>query len=74
MKEVCRLRVGDVAVTLLANDHIVRAWRHKKAKNSVKVSILLFQKLTEEKLNEIKSLAEDFGHFLGATKTIIEAN
>jgi hypothetical protein len=72
MKQVYRPIVGDVAATILVNDRIVGTWRYKKTKSSMTVAISLFQKLEKEDLNEIKSVAEDFGRFLGITQTVID--
>lgn len=72
MKQVYRPIVGDVVATILVNDRIVGTWRYKKTKNNVTVSISPFQKLEKEDLNEIKSVAEDFGQFLGVTQTVID--
>jgi hypothetical protein len=72
MKQVYRPPAGDVAATILVDDSIVGTWRYKKTKNSVTVSISPFQKLEKEDLNEIKSVAKDFGRFLGITQPLID--
>jgi len=74
MKRVYRPPAGDVAATILVNDSIAGTWRHKKTKNSVTVSILPFQKLKKEDLEEIKSAAEDFSQFIGVSQLKFEVN
>jgi hypothetical protein len=74
MKHVYRPIIGDVAATILVNDNIVGTWRHKKTKNYMTIIISPFQKLKKEDSQEIKLIAEDFGRFLGVTRTIIEGN
>jgi hypothetical protein len=70
MKQVFR-PAGDIAASILVNDNIVGTWRYEKTKNSVTVSISPFQKLEKEDLNEIKSVADDFGRFLGVAQTVM---
>lgn len=71
MKHVFRI-AGDVAASILVNDNIVGTWKYKKTRNCASLSILPFQKLEKEDLMEIKSVAEDFGRFIGVARTVID--
>jgi len=64
MKHVFR-KAGDVAATLLINGHIVGAWRQKKTKNSLEVTITPFQKLMEKDLKEVEKKAKELSQFIG---------
>jgi len=64
-KYVFMMKVGDIAATVLINGQVVGTWRHEKTKESLTVTIKLFQKISKEDLKEVKEEAKALSQFMG---------
>jgi uncharacterized protein YcaQ len=63
MKHVFR-KAGDIAATVLINGHIIGAWRQKKTKKSLTVTITPFAKIGKEDLKEVEEKAKELSHYM----------
>jgi uncharacterized protein YcaQ len=58
-------KAGDVSATLLINGNIAGTWKQKKNRNTLTVTIIPFQKLMKEDLNEVEEKAQELRQFMG---------
>ena len=56
---------GEISPSILANGHIIGTWSHKEEKNTIKITLSLFEKTNEPLLDVIKQQAERLAHFIG---------
>jgi len=61
-------KAGDVAATLLLDGKITGTWTHKRAKNSVVMTITPFRRLDKYELQEVEEKAQQLSQFMGAAQ------
>jgi hypothetical protein len=61
-------KAGDIAATLLIDGRIMGIWTHKKAKNSVAMTITPFRRLDKDELRQIEKRARKLSQFVGSAQ------
>jgi len=61
-------KAGDIAATLLIDGRIIGTWTHKRAKNSVVMTITPFRRLTTDELHQVEEKAQQLSQFMGAAQ------
>jgi uncharacterized protein YcaQ len=61
-------KAGDIAATLLLNGRIMGTWTHKKAKNSLSLTVASFRRLAKDELRQVEEEARELSQFMGAAQ------
>jgi len=65
-KRVFKPQVGDIAATVLVNGRVVGTWKPTRTKNSVRITVTLFEKIGRDGLNEVEERARELSEYMGA--------
>lgn len=61
-------KAGDIAATLLIDERIMGTWTHKRAKNSVVMTITPFRRLDKDESSQVEEKARELSQFMGTAQ------